>query len=383
MLTNPVKITTALIQRPSITPEDAGVLAVTEGFLAELGFTNHRIGFSDVNTPDVENLYARLGTEGPNFCFAGHLDVVPVGDAAAWTHPPFSAAVVDGNLIGRGAVDMKAAIAAFIAAVGRLKAAGLLAELKGSISLLITLDEEGPAVNGTRKVLHWMEERGERIDACLVGEPTSDKQFGDTVKIGRRGSLNALVTVRGKQGHVAYPDLADNPVTTLVRYLHALKSEPLDNGTKFFPPTNLEVTSVDVGNPTHNIIPASASARLNIRFNDQHDSSELIDWLHQHAGAISDGITLDIKVSGEAFLTPPGELSAIVSDAVEEATGLRPQLSTTGGTSDARFIKDVCPVVEFGARNETAHKVDEQIPLEHIEGLTRVYESVLKRFFKI
>ena len=379
MLTDPIALTQSLIRCPSVTPEEVGVVTLTQGWLESLGFRNHRLNFSDFDTPDVDNLYARLGETGPNFCFAGHLDVVPIGDAQAWSVDPFSAEIIDGMLIGRGACDMKAAIAAFIAAVARLREKH--PAIPGSISLLLTMDEEGPAINGTRKVLEWMQSQNETLDACLVGEPTSDAQFGDVVKIGRRGSVNCLIASRGKQGHVAYPALADNPVTPLVKFLSAIKAEPLDNGTKFFPPSNLEITSVDVGNPTHNIIPATATARLNIRFNDLHHSDELIGWLTQHARAISPSLSLDFKVSGEAFLTPPGPLSSMLADSVAAITGLRPQLSTTGGTSDARFIKDFCPVVEFGLRNETAHKVDEQVPVSEIKALCQVYQTLLEQYF--
>lgn len=379
-LADPIALAQSLIRCPSVTPETAGSVALVSGWLERLGFTCHAERFAADDTLPVDNLYARLGGSGPNFCFAGHLDVVPVGDAAAWSHPPFAADIVNGALIGRGACDMKAAIAAFIAAVSRLRDKGAI--IPGSISLLLTLDEEGPAINGTRKMLDWMRMRGERMDACLVGEPTSDAIFGDTVKIGRRGSLNCLVTSRGRQGHVAYPDLAENPITQLVRFLNALKAARLDEGTEFFPPSNLEITSIDVGNPTHNIIPATATARLNIRFNALHNGNALQAWLLQKAAETSADLHLDFTLSGEAFLTQPGHLSGVVADAVSEVTGILPVLSTTGGTSDARFIKDHCPVVEFGLRNATAHKVDEQVPLAEIEALAKVYELCLEKFFR-
>ncbi len=379
-LTDPIALTQALIRCPSVTPETAGSVALVSGWLEKLGFTCHAERFSDEGTAPVDNLYARLGTSGPNFCFAGHLDVVPVGDAAAWSHPPFAAEIAGESLIGRGVCDMKGAIAAFIAAVARLREKG--AVFPGSISLLLTLDEEGPATLGTRKMLEWMQARGERMDACLVGEPTSDRVFGDTVKIGRRGSLNCVLTSVGRQGHVAYPDLAENPVTPLVRFLAALKAERLDEGTEFFPPSNLEITSVDVGNPTHNIIPSTASARLNIRFNALHTGNAQQAWLLQKAAEISPNLQLTFALSGESFLTPPGALSGVVTDAVQRVTGILPALSTTGGTSDARFIKDHCPVVEFGLRNATAHKVDEQVPVAEIEALAQVYEQVLIGYFR-
>ena len=370
----------ALIRCPSVTPADAGALGVLEGALTSMGFTCHRMIFSAPGTPDVDNLYARLGTTGPNFCYAGHTDVVPPGDIAAWSVDPFAATVKDGVLYGRGAADMKASIAAFAAAVDRfLRTRGR--DFGGSISFLITGDEEGPAVNGTVKVLDWMKQKGETIDACLVGEPTNPEAVGDMAKIGRRGSLNAHLTVEGVQGHSAYPEIADNPIPRLMKMLTAVNDEPLDPGSAHFPPSTVAITSVDVGNPATNVIPPRAEARFNVRFNDNHTGASLAKLLDDRCKAVGGRYALDVKVSGEAFLTPPGRLSAVVADAVQAATGRRPELSTTGGTSDARFIKDHCPICEFGAINATAHKVDERIAVADIEKLIDIYAGVLDRYF--
>lgn len=380
---DPIDLASALIRCPSVTPRDDGALDVLAGALEPLGFTCHRLRFEAPGTDPVDNLYARLGSARPNFCYAGHTDVVPVGDAADWRHDPFAGTVIDGVLHGRGAADMKGGIAAFVAAVSVFveeRGAGF----GGSISLLITGDEEGPAINGTRKVLDWMAEHGEKIDVCLVGEPTNPSTLGDMVKIGRRGSMSCVLTVEGTQGHVAYPHLADNPVTRLVRMLAAVIDYPLDEGTEHFQPTNLEVSSIDVGNPASNVIPAKATARFNIRFNDTHTSDDLLAWLNESfKAAAGDGArwTLDHHVTGEAFLTPPGALSDLIAGAVESVTGRRPELSTTGGTSDARFIKDVCPVAEFGLVGQTMHKTDERVAVADIEQLADIYRMILERYF--
>jgi succinyl-diaminopimelate desuccinylase len=378
---DPVALSEALIRRPSVTPTDAGALDVLGDYLAQLGFTCHRLPFTEAGTPDVDNLYARYGTGQPNFCFAGHTDVVPPGDPADWVSDPFQPARRDGRLYGRGAADMKCAIAAFAVAAKRfIDATG--GGFGGSISFLITGDEEGPAVNGTKKVLKWMQDQGEVMDACLVGEPTNALKLGDMIKIGRRGSINARITVEGTQGHVAYPDIADNPVPRLLAYLKALDDHVFDEGTEHFPPTNLEITTIDVGNPTSNLIPAKAEARINIRFNDLHTGAGLARLLEEqralHAGPRS---RIETSVSGEAFLTPPGRLSDVVAGAVAAVTGMTPELSTTGGTSDARFIKAHCAVVEFGMINETAHKIDENALIGDIEALALIYERVLAAYF--
>lgn len=376
---DPIALTQALIRCPSVTPVDAGALDVLQRALEDLGFACHRLAFGD-DDARVDNLYARLGTKGPHFCYAGHTDVVPVGNRADWTVEPFAGTISGGMILGRGAADMKASIAAFVAA-----AAGYVRDkdgnIPGSISLLITGDEEGVALNGTVKVLEWLKTRGEGIDHCVVGEPTNPKRLGDMIKIGRRGSLNAVITVLGAQGHVAYPHLADNPIPRLLKTLDALLARRLDDGTAHFDPSNLEVTSVDVGNAATNVIPAAATARLNIRFNDTHTGASLSQWIRDecenHAGAHD----VDIHVSGEAFLTAPGFLSGLVAAAVADITGRTPELSTTGGTSDARFIKDMCPVVEFGLVGETMHKADERAALADIEALTRIYRHILERYF--
>ena len=379
-LTEPLGLARALIRCPSVTPDDAGALDVLEATLEELGFSCHKLVFSEEGTADVANLYARLGEASPNFCFAGHTDVVPVGNPEGWDTDPFGAEIVDGHLCGRGAADMKGAIASFVAALARF-----LAQrpdgFDGSISLLITGDEEGPAINGTAKVLEWLEARGERLEACLVGEPTNPTRLGEMIKIGRRGSLSGRLTVYGTQGHTAYPDLADNPIPRLMAMLAGVTGAELDQGTDHFQPSSLEVTSVDVGNPATNVIPARAEAAFNIRFNDRHSSDSLERWLRERFDEVGGRYDLDIQVSGEAFLTPPGALSELVADAVERVLGTRPELGTTGGTSDARFIKDHCPVAEFGLVGETMHKVDERAAVGDLQALTEVYKAVLDAFF--
>ncbi len=370
----------SLIRCPSVTPAEAGALALLEETLAALGFTCHRLAFSAPGTPDVENLYARIGAARPNFCFAGHADVVPVGAAAAWTVDPFGAAVIDGQLYGRGATDMKGAIAAFVAAASRFLAERGPA-FGGSISLIITGDEEGPAINGTRKVLDWLDARKETLDACVVGEPTNPERLGQMIKIGRRGSLNGTLGVRGVQGHTAYPHLADNAAHRLVRMLDAIIREPLDQGSAHFQPSTLQISTIDVGNPANNVIPGEASARFNIRFNDRHTPASIETWLRGRLDATGGDYALKIEVSGTAFLTPPGPLSELVARAAERVTGLRPELSTTGGTSDARFIKEHCPVAEFGLISQTMHKVDERVALADLEGLAAIYKAVLDGYF--
>ncbi|MPZ10832.1 MAG: succinyl-diaminopimelate desuccinylase [Kiloniellaceae bacterium] len=378
-----LELAQALIRCPSVTPQEGGALDLLESVLGDLGFTCHRLPFAEDDSPQVDNLYARLGEEGPHLCYAGHTDVVPAGAGADWSVDPFAAEVRDGVLYGRGAVDMKGAIAAFLAAVSDYLAEG---RPKGSLSLLITGDEEGDAVNGTRKVLRWLRQRGETIDCCLVGEPTSDARLGDMVKIGRRGSLNARLTVYGTQGHTAYPQLADNPLHPLARMLNAVVSEPLDAGNAHFPPSSLQLTSIDVGNPTTNVIPAKATALFNVRFNDIHSSATVEAWLRERLDRALDAgrgarYELVLRVSGESFLCPPGPWSALLSEAVASVVGSAPALGTTGGTSDARFIKDHCTVAELGLLNATAHKVDEHVPLEDLARLTAIYHAVLQRYF--
>ena len=372
-----VELTRELIRRPSVTPADAGAMDVVEQVLAGLGFTCRRMRFGE-----IENLYARIGTARPHLCFAGHTDVVPVGDAAAWSREAFAADIVDGVLIGRGAVDMKSAIAAFAAAAASTLAEGAV---KGSLSFLITGDEEGVALDGTKRVVETLIAEGEVIDHCIVGEPTSAESFGDMVKIGRRGSINVGVRVEGIQGHVAYPHRAANPVPVLIRLLAALQARVLDEGYADFQPSNLEVTTVDVGNPTTNLIPAVATARLNIRFNPTHRGADLAAWIQSEADRAAEGfpgtITLAPAISGEAFLTEQGPFTELVAGAVEAVSGQRPDLSTTGGTSDARFIRALCPVVELGLVGRTMHAVDERAPVEEIRRLQAVYETLIQRYF--
>jgi len=378
---DPLEIAKELIRCPSVTPEDAGSLAVLERWLTPLGFTCERMRFSDDDTPDVDNLYARFGTGAPHFCFAGHTDVVPVGDEAAWTADPFGAEVRQGRLYGRGAADMKSAVASFVAAAQRLVAEGF----QGSISLLITGDEEGPGVNGTAKMLERLAGRGETIDHCLVGEPTSVDRLGDMVKVGRRGSINGWLTVYGTQGHVAYPHLADNPMPRLLEMLRRLDARVLDEGTDHFQPSNLEITTVDVGNKATNVIPGVARAVVNIRFNDRHTGAGLDLWMRKVLDAVTQEMggryEFTTKISGEAFMTEPGDFSALIAAAIEKVTGITPELSTTGGTSDARFIRSHAPVIEFGLPNATMHKADENAGVDDITRLADIYEAILRGYF--
>jgi succinyl-diaminopimelate desuccinylase len=376
---DPIALAQALIRCPSVTPAEAGALDVIEAALAGLGFRCRRLRFG--TSPAVDNLYARFGSHAPNFCFAGHVDVVPPGAFEAWSTDPFTPVISHGRLFGRGAADMKAAIACFVAA-----AATFLGDrtdgLEGSVSLLLTADEEGPAVDGTVKVLALLAGEGETLDACLVGEPTNTRVLGETVKVGRRGSLNAELIVTGTQGHAAYPQRADNPIPRLLRMLAALTSTPLDEGTAYFEPSTLTLTSIDVGNPVSNVIPAEARARFNIRFNDKHSADSLRTWLEMRlAEAEAGGYALATEASGEPFLSPPGRFSELVVAAVRRVTGRTPKLDTSGGTSDARFIKNYCPVVEFGMPGETAHKVDENVAVDDIVALTEVYRTILHAFF--
>ncbi len=377
-LTDPLPLARALIRRPSVTPADEGALDVLAEALGRLGFACHDLSFgAEEGRPAIRNLYARRGAEGPNFCFAGHTDVVPPG--GGWSLDPFAGEVRDGRLFGRGAADMKGAIASFVAAVARfVDEAGTP---PGSISLLITGDEEGPAVDGTRRVLEWLAARGERLDACVVGEPTNPGRLGEMIKIGRRGSLNGRLTVRGTQGHVAYPHLADNPIPRLLEMLRAITARPLDAGSEHFQPSTIQITTVDVGNPATNVIPAEARAAFNIRFNDRHSGASLERWLRRTCDGVGGAHALEVEVSGESFLTPPGPLTDALAGAVRAVLGVEPELSTSGGTSDARFIKDYCPVAEFGLVGQTMHKADECVAAADLEALTRVYYQLLKGWF--
>ena len=377
-----VELSRDLLRCPSITPADAGALDVLQTALEGIGFVCHRLKFSDADTPDIDNLYARFGDTAPNFCFAGHTDVVPLGNPDSWSVDPFGGEIIDDVLYGRGATDMKSAVGAFVDAASRIVAAGAVGgAVGGSISLLITGDEEGPAVNGTTKVLDWMAENGEVIDVCLVGEPTNPLKLGDMIKIGRRGSMTATLTVTGVQGHTAYPHLADNPLPRLIATLDALANTKLDDGTDHFQPSNLQLTTIDTGNPATNVTPAQATAGFNIRFNDLHTGASLTEWLHEQCKAIGGQYDLDIRISGEAFLTPPADFSALMARVVKDVTGIEPELSTSGGTSDARFIKDYCPVAEFGLIGQTMHKVDERIAVADIRALADIYAAVLDGYF--
>ena len=381
---DPIVIARELLRCRSVTPVEGGALAFLEGLLKQTGFAVHRVTFRENGTDDVENLYARIGTDRPNLVFAGHTDVVPPGDEKAWKHPPFSGEVAGGEMYGRGAVDMKGGIACAIAAVlEHLAANGR--KPKGSISFLITGDEEGIAVNGTPKLLKWAAERGEKFDHCILGEPSNQQTLGDTIKIGRRGSLNGHLIVTGRQGHVAYPQRAENPIRGLVSLIAALQSEPLDKGSSQFAPSHLEFTTVDVGNKTVNLIPGEARARFNIRFNDNHTLDSLKQLIEQRATKASAGkIKFSLRwepSNAGVFLTTPGPFTELVAKAVAEVTGRNPELSTTGGTSDARFITQYCPIVEFGLVGQTMHQVDERVPIADLHALTTIYRKIIDRYF--
>lgn len=383
---DPIDIAVDLIRCPSVTPADEGALAVLAGYLAPLGFNCERMRFSDDNTPDIDNLYARLGSGAPHFCFAGHTDVVPVGDVDQWTVDPFGGDIKGGMLFGRGAADMKGAIASFVAAASRLVHEGKLKEGEGSISLLITGDEEGPSVNGTVKMLKVLAARGETFDHCLVGEPTCVSKLGDMMKIGRRGSINGWLTVQGQQGHVAYPHQADNPLPRLMEMIRRLNARELDTGNAHFQPSNFEVTTIDTGNTATNVIPGVARAVMNIRFNDEHTGASLDQWMRgvfdQVTQEMGGSYSFETKISGEAFITQPGDFSALIAKAIKQVTGETAELSTTGGTSDARFIRAYAPVVEFGFRNATMHKVDEHVAAADFGKLADIYEAILRGYFK-
>jgi len=379
-----VALTQKLIQQKSVSGEkDPGALDILENALKALSFKCDRIVFDGSGSYEVDNLYAKFSGSNSNneknLCFAGHTDVVPAGDEKAWSSDPYSAEIKDGILIGRGAVDMKSAIAAWVAAISKYLAEN---ELKnGSLSLLITGDEEADSVNGTKKVLGWMNDNNEKMDACVVGEPTNPESLGEMIKIGRRGSITFYLEVHGMQGHVAYPDIAINPIPTMVKILSSLTEHKLDNGSDYFLPSNLEITTVDVGNSTTNLIPSKVSATFNIRFNDRHTAYGLEKWVIGRCEEVTGQFSLRNDVSSESFITEPGQLSNIVGNAVYNVTGKQPELSTTGGTSDARFIKDFCPVVECGLINKTAHKVDEKISVDDINSLTEIYLNVIENYF--
>jgi succinyl-diaminopimelate desuccinylase len=384
MTADPVAIARDLIRCPSVTPEEGGALAYLHDVLAKAGFAVHRMTFAEPGTAPVENLYARIGTEKPNLMFAGHTDVVPPGDEAAWRHAPFAGEIAGDKLYGRGAVDMKGGIACFAAAALDHIAANGGRPKKGSLSLLITGDEESVAVNGTVTLLKWAAERGETFDHCILGEPSNVAALGDTIKAGRRGSLNGTLIVTGRQGHVAYPDRADNPIRGLTTLIAALQA-PLDQGSAHFDPSHLEFTSVDVGNPTVNLIPGEARARFNIRYNDCHSQTELKMLIEQRAQTAAAGrvhFSVDWQPSNaDVFVTKPGPFTELAIVAIAEVTGRTPKLSTSGGTSDARFIKDYCPVLEFGLVGQTMHQVDECAPVADLVALTAVYRRIIDKYF--
>ena len=379
MTVNPVELTADLVRCPSVTPEEGGALELLHGLLTEAGYD---CAWADRG--GVRNLFARWGDKGHprSFGFNGHTDVVPVGDENAWTHPPFGAEIVDGVLYGRGATDMKSGVAAFVAA-----AIDLVRESPpdGAILIAITGDEEGDATDGTVALLDHMESAGERMSVCVVGEPTCPSHMGEMIKIGRRGSMTAWFEVKGKQGHSAYPHRAKNPLPAMVRLMDRLASHELDRGTEHFDPSTLAVVTVDTGNTATNVIPARCSGAVNIRFNDTHSGASLSEWLRSEAAEVAEDFGIEIgvkiKISGESFLTPPGELSTLVAAAVEAETGVTPELSTTGGTSDARFIKDHCPVVEFGLVGQSMHQVDEHVATDHVHQLKAVYARILRDYF--
>lgn len=376
---DPFKLTSDLIKCPSVTPEEGGAISLLMKLLTEHGFDCTRI-----ERGGVSNLFARWGTgkNGRTFGFNGHTDVVPVGDVSAWSVDPFGAEVKDGFLYGRGATDMKSGVAAFVAAAIDFTTH---TPPDGSVIITITGDEEGDAVDGTTAILDWMKQHGQTMDHCLVGEPTSPNHMGEMMKIGRRGSLTAFISIQGVQGHSAYPHRANNPVSAMVQLMSALEAVPLDNGTEHFDQSTLAITTIDVGNPATNVIPETCHATVNIRFNDEHSGQSLTNWLKSHVDVVANNtntqIRMNVKISGESFITPPGELSDLISKSVEAELGVKPELSTTGGTSDARFIKDVCPVTEFGLVGKTMHAVDERVEIEHIRQLKRIYSRILQQYF--
>jgi succinyl-diaminopimelate desuccinylase len=381
---NELQLAKELIKFPTVTPVDAGIMKFLEKKLKTLGFKTKILEFKEKNSKPVKNLYARLGNKGPNFCYAGHLDVVPAGNLKDWTVNPFRPSVKKGYLIGRGANDMKSSIAAFVSAVSNF--VGNKRKFNGSISLLITGDEEGVAINGTKKVVDYLRKKKEKIDFCLVGEPTNPNKLGEMIKIGRRGSMTGRLSIIGVQGHVAYPQRANNPSTALVQILKELKDIKFDNGTKDFQPTNLEVTKINIDNSADNVIPGLANAKFNIRFNNKHTSSSIKKKIDTIIKKISNKnkskYKIDYSVSGEAFLTKPNNTTFMIRDIIKKITKIKPQLSTTGGTSDARFIRKIAPCLEFGLVGKTMHKVDEAVSLSDLKKLTLIYSNILQNYFK-
>jgi succinyl-diaminopimelate desuccinylase len=381
---NELQLAKELIKFPTVTPIDAGIMKFLEKKLKTLGFKTKILEFKEKSSKPVKNLYARLGNKGPNFCYAGHLDVVPAGNLKDWTVNPFKPTIKKGYLIGRGANDMKSSIAAFVSAVSNFVANKR--KFNGSISLLITGDEEGVAINGTKKVVDYLRKKKEKIDFCLVGEPTNPNKLGEMIKIGRRGSMTGRLSIIGIQGHVAYPQRANNPSTALVQILKELKEIKFDNGTKDFQPTNLEITKINIDNSADNVIPGLANAKFNIRFNNKHTSSSIKKKIDTIIKKISNRnkskYKIDYSVSGEAFLTKPNNTTFMIRDIIKKITKIKPQLSTTGGTSDARFIRKIAPCLEFGLVGKTMHKVDEAVSLSDLKKLTMIYSNILQNYFK-
>ncbi len=381
---NELQLAKELIRFPSVTPVDAGIMSFLEKKLKQLGFKTKVLEFRENKSKPVKNLYARLGNKSPNFCYAGHLDVVPAGNLKDWTVNPFKPSIKKGHLIGRGANDMKSSIAAFVSAISNFIENN--SNFSGSISLLITGDEEGAAINGTKKVVEYLKKRKEKIDFCLVGEPTNPSKLGEMVKIGRRGSMNGRLTITGVQGHVAYPHRANNPSTALVQILKLMKDIKFDQGTKDFQPTNLEITKININNTADNVIPGVATATFNIRFNNKHSSSSLKKKINKVVKKISarnkSKYKIEYSVSGEAFLTNPNKTTFMIQDVIRKITKIKPKLSTTGGTSDARFIRKIAPCLEFGLVGKTMHKVDEAVSLSDLKKLTLIYSNILKNYFK-
>ena len=380
---NELQLAKELIRFPSITPTDAGVMRFLEKKLKKLGFRTKILEFREKKSKPVKNLYARLGNKTPNFCYAGHLDIVPPGNIKDWTVNPFRPSIKAGHLIGRGANDMKSSVAAFVSAVSIFLNNNK--KFKGSISFLITGDVEGDAINGTKKVIDYLKKKKEKINFCLVGEPTNPNRLGEMIKIGRRGSLTGILTILGTQGHVAYPHRANNPSTTLIKILNELKNIKLDKGTKNFQPSNLEVTKINIDNNADNVIPKSAEATFNIRYSDKHSSSSLKKKLNKIIKQIckknKSKFKIEYRVSGEAFLTKPNKTTFMIQNIIKKITKIRPKLSTTGGTSDARFIKNICPCLEFGLVGKTMHKVDEAVSLSDLRKLTKIYSLILDNYF--
>ena len=380
---NEVKLAKELIKFPSVTPVDAGVMKFLEKKLKKLGFKTKIIEFKEKNYKPVKNLYAKIGNKSPNFCYAGHLDVVPPGNIRDWTINPFKPLIKKGYLIGRGANDMKSSIAAFVSAVSSFLNKN--DNFNGSISLLITGDEEGDAVNGTKKVVDYLKKKKEKINFCLVGEPTNPNKLGEMIKIGRRGSLTGKLIINGVQGHVAYPHRANNPCTTIIKILNEIKSIEFDKGTKNFQPTNLEITRINMNNNADNVIPKTAEASFNIRFNNKHSSNSIKRKLNKIFNRITkknrSKFKIEYKVSGEAFLTKPSDITYMIQDIIKKITKVKPKLSTTGGTSDARFIRKISPGLEFGLVGKTMHKVDEAVSLKDLKNLTKIYQNILQRYF--